>query len=103
MNATARTLDARTRIFLKHILYATDFSPAADAALPYVLGLAKQYGATVHAVHVRFPATYPIVAPEAMPQVLEAQEEQAKFEAKILHETLGNVSHDVTITEGDVW
>lgn len=103
MNATARTLEGHTRISLKHILYATDFSPAADAALPYVLGLAKQYGATVHAVHVRFPATYPIVVPEAMPQVLEAQEEQAKFEAKILHETLGSVSHDVTITEGDVW
>ena len=91
MNATA----TRTRISLKHILYATDFSPAAEAALPYVKGLSNQYGAKVHAVHVRFPATYPIVGPEALPQVMEAAEEQAKFEAQQLHEMLTGVPHDV--------
>jgi nucleotide-binding universal stress UspA family protein len=99
MNATA----TRTRISLKHILYATDFSPAAEAALPYVKGLSNQYGAKVHAVHVRFPATYPIVGPEALPQVMEAAEEQAKFEAQQLHEMLHSVPHDVTVSEGDLW
>ena len=104
MNATAaRTVDARTRILLKNILYATDFSKAAGAALPYALGLAKQYGAKVHAVHVRFPATYPIAGPEAMPQILEAAEVQAKIEAQELQETFANVPHDVTIAEGEVW
>ena len=68
MNAVA----TKARIALKNILFATDFSPAAEAALPYAIGLAKQYGAKVHGLHVRFPATYPIVGPEAMPQVLEA-------------------------------
>jgi nucleotide-binding universal stress UspA family protein len=99
MNATA----TRTRISLKHILYATDFSPAAEAALPYVKGLSNQYGAKVHAVHVRFPATYPIVGPEALPQVMAAAEEQAKFEAQQLHEMLTGVPHDVTVSEGDLW
>src|ERR1700730_15743555 len=99
MNATA----TRTRISLKHILYATDFSLAAEAALPYVKGLSKQYGATVHAVHVRFPATYPLVGPEAMPQIIEAAEEQAKFEEQKLHEEFSSVPHDVFISEGDLW
>ena len=63
----------------------------------------KQYGAKVHGLHVRFPATYPIVGPEAMPQVLEAAEEQAKFEAQQLHEMFATVPHEVTITEGDLW
>ncbi len=94
---------AKTRIALKNILFATDFSPSAESALVYALGLAKQYGAKVHGLHVRFPATYPIVGPEAMPQVLEAAEEQAKFEAKQLHEMLASVPHEVTITEGDLW
>jgi nucleotide-binding universal stress UspA family protein len=94
---------ARKRIALKNILFATDFSPAAEAALPYAIGLAKQYGAKVHGLHVRFPATYPIVGPEAMPQVLEAAEEQAKFEAKQLHEMLESVPHEVTVAEGDLW
>src|SRR6202790_3881366 len=99
MNAVA----AKTRIALKNILFATDFSPAAEAALPYAIGLAKQYGAKVHGLHVRFPATYPIVGPEAMPQVIEAAEEQAKFEAQQMHEMLATVPHGVTITEGDLW
>jgi nucleotide-binding universal stress UspA family protein len=38
-----------------------------------------------------------------MPQVLEAAEEQAKFEAKQLHEMLGSVPHEVTVAEGDLW
>src|SRR5580700_1758244 len=99
MNATA----AKTRVALNSILFATDFSPAAEAALPYAIGLAKQYGGKVHAVHVRFPATYPIVGPEALPQVMEAAEEQAKFEAQQLHEMLHSVPHDVTVSEGDLW
>ena len=99
MNATG----TKTRISLKNILFATDFSPTAEAALPYAIGLAKQYGARVHGLHVRFPATYPIVGPEALPQVMEAAEEQAKFEAKQMHEMLENVPHGVTVTEGDLW
>jgi nucleotide-binding universal stress UspA family protein len=99
MNAVA----TKTRIALKNILFATDFSPAAEAALPYAIGLAKQYGAKVHGLHVRYPATYPIVGPEAMPQVLEAAEEQAKFEARQLHEMLGSVPHEVTVAEGELW
>jgi nucleotide-binding universal stress UspA family protein len=99
MNATA----TRTRISLKNILYATDFSPAAEAALPYVKGLSKQYEAKVHAVHVRLPATYPIVGPEMMPQYIEAAEEQAKFEAQELHQMLASVPHDVSVSEGDLW
>ena len=99
MNATA----TQTRISLKNILYATDFSPAAEAALAYVKALSKQYDAKVHALHVRLPATYPIVGPEMMPEVMEVAEEQAKFEAQELHEMLANVPHDVAVTEGDLW
>jgi nucleotide-binding universal stress UspA family protein len=99
MNAVA----TKTRIALNNILFATDFSPAAEGALPYAIGLAKQYGAKVHGLHVRFPATYPIVGPEAMPQVLEAAEEQAKLEAQQMHQMLAGVPHDVTVIEGELW
>jgi len=99
MNATA----TQARISFRNILYATDFSPAADAALPYAKGLANQYGATVHALHVRMPVTYPIVGPEAMPQVIEAAEELAKLEAQRLHDMFPNVPHDVCVAEGDLW
>jgi nucleotide-binding universal stress UspA family protein len=99
MNATA----AKARIALKNILYATDFSPAAEAALPYAIGLAKQYGAKVHGLHARFPAAYPIVGPEAMPQIMEASEEQAKFEVQQMRDMLAGVTNEVTVGEGDAW
>lgn len=99
MNATGTA----TRIALKNIVFATDFSPSAEAALPYALGLAKQYGARLHGLHVRFPATYPIVGPEGMPQILEAAQEQAEFEAKQIHEMLAGVPHEVTVAEGELW
>ncbi len=99
MNATA----TKTRISLKNILFATDFSPAAEAALPYAIGLAQRYGGTVHALHVRFPATYPVVGPEAMPQVMQAAEEQAKIEAQQLHQMLTGIPHEVSVGEGEVW
>jgi len=97
------TAATKTRVAFKNILFANDFSPSAIAALPYATGLAKQYGAKVHGLHVRFPATYPIVGPEAMPQIIEAAEEQAKFEAKQMHELLAGVPHEVSIIEGDLW
>ena len=39
-------------ILLKHILVATDFGEASDAALSYGRDLARTYGATLHVVHV---------------------------------------------------
>jgi nucleotide-binding universal stress UspA family protein len=98
-----KAVAAPERIALKNILFATDFSPAAEGALPFAIGLAKQYGAKIHGLHVRFPATYPIVGPEAMPQVLEAAEEQAKFEAQQLHQMFAGMPHEVTVAEGDLW
>jgi nucleotide-binding universal stress UspA family protein len=39
-------------IQLKHILVATDFSEASDAALVYGRALARSFGATLHLLHV---------------------------------------------------
>jgi nucleotide-binding universal stress UspA family protein len=99
MNATA----TKARISLRNIIFATDFSPAAEAALPYAIGLAQRYGGKVHGLHVRFPATYPVVGPEAMPQVMQAAEEQAKIESQQLHQMLAGVPHEVSVGEGEVW
>ena len=39
-------------IAYKKILFCTDFSSYAQAALPYAVDLAKKYGATLHLLHV---------------------------------------------------
>jgi len=44
-----------TRIALKSILYLTDFSEPSEAALPFAVAIARDYGAKVHALHVLTP------------------------------------------------
>ena len=39
-------------VAFNHILFCTDFSESANAALPFALDLTKKYGATLHIVHV---------------------------------------------------
>ncbi|HSB07038.1 MAG TPA: universal stress protein [Thermodesulfobacteriota bacterium] len=39
-------------VHFNNILYCTDFSEVAKAALPYAIDLTKKYGATLHIVHV---------------------------------------------------
>jgi nucleotide-binding universal stress UspA family protein len=92
-----------TRISIKNLLYATDLSPAAEAALPYVRGLAQHYGARVHAVHVRLPSTYPLVGPEAMPDIMEAEEIETRQASESMHHILAGVPHEVVIGMGDIW
>ena len=44
-----------TRMSLKSVLYLTDFSEISEAALPFALAVASNYGAKVHALHVLTP------------------------------------------------
>jgi nucleotide-binding universal stress UspA family protein len=53
--AAATTMPIQHTLSLKKILHATDFSDAANTALPLVAALAKRYDATVSLVHVMPP------------------------------------------------
>jgi nucleotide-binding universal stress UspA family protein len=52
-------------ITLKNILVATDFGEAADAALNYGRALARNFGATLHVVHVAHPVYATPIAGES--------------------------------------
>jgi nucleotide-binding universal stress UspA family protein len=99
MKATA----ARTRIALKNILYATDFSPVAEAAAPFAAEIARRYGARVFAVHVRAPQVTGLVPPESWQVVREAEEKQATEQAEHLKSLFRGVENEVTVTEGGIW
>lgn len=98
-----QTVAAEKRIALKNILFATDFSPVAEEAMGYAIGFARQYGAKVHALHVRLPGTFPVVDPDYIPVAIEAAKEQAQVEAQQLHEMFKGIPHEVTVVEGDLW
>jgi len=98
-----KAVQARTRIALKNILFATDFSPAADAAAPFAIQMAKSYGAKVYGLHVDLFDDYTSAAPEAWAMMAEAQEKQSKEHARLLNEQLAGIHHDVMIGQGNVW
>jgi nucleotide-binding universal stress UspA family protein len=98
-----KAVQARTRITLKNILFATDFSQAADAAAPIAIQIARRYGAKVYGVHVNRSDDYTGVAPNAWAAMAEAAEKETKEDAGRLNEQLQGIEHEVVIGEGNLW
>jgi nucleotide-binding universal stress UspA family protein len=98
-----QAVQARTRITLKNILFATDFSQAAGAAAPIAIQIARRYGAKVYGVHVNRFDDYTAAAPSAWAAMAEAAEKETKEDAGRLNEQLQSVEHEVVIGEGNLW
>lgn len=98
-----KAVEARTRITLKNILFATDFSEAADAAASIALEIARRYGAKVYGVHVNRFGDYTGVAPNAWAAMAEAAEKENQEDGARLNEQLQSVEHEVVIGEGSTW
>ena len=97
------TVEAARRIALKRILFATDFSPYSNAALPYALAIAHQYRARLYGAHVLSSDDYLVFSPEAWPVHLQ-QEEQLQQEAvSRLEQQLKGLPHQALCGVGDVW
>jgi nucleotide-binding universal stress UspA family protein len=96
-----KAVQARSRITLKNILFATDFSPAADLAAPIAVQIAQRYGAKVYGVHVNRFDDYTASAPTAWAAMAEAAERETKVQAQQLNKQLEGVEHEVVIGEGN--
>ena len=98
-----KTLETSKRIALKNILFATDFSPYSNAALPYALAIARQYGAKLFGAHVVPSEDYLFTAPESWPAHIQREEQLEQEVAARLEEQLRGVQHEVLFGVGDVW
>ncbi len=98
MKATA----TRTRIELRNVLYATDFSDAALAAMPYAKEIAKRYGAQLAVLHVRPPVVNPATPPETWASAEEAAGIQDEIRSKELGKEFAEFHADILLPEGDV-
>ncbi len=92
-------VEVGTRIDLKNILYLTDFSQPSEAALPFAVSVAREYGAKIYAFHVFIPAVYTYTTPEVTEVSIEAQEDAAKLNMQRLGAQLAGLSHE-SILEG---
>lgn len=97
-------LEQQTRLSLKNILFATDFSDASEAAVPYALGLARRYGSTILVAHVIPPEVERSIPPGAMPKGFD----EARFFAEQAMTAflgctfLSGAPHEVLLDKGSI-
>ena len=90
------------RVTLKNILYATDFSPAAENAMKYAGALAKSFGAKLYALHVQEPANYAL-PPELWQSAEQACKEQMTQLRNAMVRAFPGVLSETIVGEGGLW
>jgi nucleotide-binding universal stress UspA family protein len=95
-----KTVEAGRRIELKNVLFATDFSPCSNAALPYALSVARRYGATLHVAHVMPDILF--VSPENWQAVAEEEDKGIQEYVEQLENQLQGLPHQVLTPRGEI-
>jgi nucleotide-binding universal stress UspA family protein len=100
-----KLMDAKTRVVVRNILMAVDFSPSSSGALAYATAIARRYGSRIYLAHVIRPDVYQLVSPEAMETVLDQARHYAEQQmAKILVSgRLRGIPHQVLLGQGELW
>ncbi|HXQ26058.1 MAG TPA: universal stress protein [Candidatus Acidoferrales bacterium] len=93
---------AGARITLKTILFATDFSPAANSALPYATDLASRFGAKFVMVHAKEPPNYAL-PPDAWRTPDDATEAGIQELKNALAKSSPKIESEFRIGEGQAW
>ncbi len=96
------TAEIRTRITIKNLLFATDFSPVSEAGFQYAEAIARRFGSKLHAVHVVPLNAYKYVPGGAGAVPWDIDEQETKKEMKHLDDRMDGLPHDVVIVRGDV-
>ena len=96
---------ANLRLALKNILFTTDFTPASDAALPYLTALARWYGSKIVVVHCVEPEPILNMPMEPLPQDIDfnwrtAQGKMADF---LKSHPLEDTAHETLLLQGNLW
>jgi len=98
------SLDSTARARFAHILFPTDFSPAAERALPYALEIARRYHATIHVANIRNQSgMYAAVPPEAWAQLEKLEAESRREYQRHLEQELIGTSHEILFGSGEIW
>ena len=98
-----KLVSTMTRIALKNVLVATDFSPLSEPALLWAKAIARRYESQLYVTHVISPAETALVPPEYWGSTQEAIEEAATREMEGLDTNLRGVAHKMLLQHGGVW
>ena len=99
-----RAIESGTRLVLKNFLFLTDFSEPSEEAIPFAIGLAREYEAKLHALHVLTPVPLKYATPEATSAAIEGIEEGAQAGMQRLESQLAGVTYETILVRGEsVW
>ena len=97
------TVEIGKRIALKNILFATDFSPCSNAALPYALSIARRFGVTLHGAYVKpTEAEVFFASPESWPTVAADEDQRVHGYIEELEKQFQGLPHTVLTPRGKV-
>jgi nucleotide-binding universal stress UspA family protein len=92
------------RVSVKNILFPTDFSPAAQWAVPFVRKIAQEYDAKVTTLHVAIPDVFTYMTPDSPKAAIGLQEEWSQEQMKRMEAELPGICNQVVVRSApDVW
>jgi len=98
-------LQVPIRLALKKLLFATDFSPVSEAALPFAVAIARRFESSIQAVHVLSPGELAPL-PDGAPVLMEGAIERAEQEMGRLlaSDAFEGVPHEGRVRSGvEIW
>jgi nucleotide-binding universal stress UspA family protein len=95
----------QTEISIDNVLFATDFSPAAEVAFTYALAIAARYDSKLYIVHVINTESFELLEPESASLMIKKAHDEAerrinKFLLEPLH--LERDRYEVIVAEGAI-
>jgi nucleotide-binding universal stress UspA family protein len=96
------TQPAKSSAAFENILFATDFSPAANAALRHAAGLATSFAANLWAIHVKEPVDY-AMPPEIWQYAQQTVDLELDQVRKLLLKEYPHLKTEVSQGEGGFW
>lgn len=96
--------ESKTQAAFKHILFATDFSPASGVAFCYAANIQERYHAQLDVTYVINLEPFDLMAPRATASVLDGIREQArkKIESMLATQGIASDRSRIIVAEGAV-
>ena len=98
-----KAVQARARISFKKILFCTDFSSAANVALPYAAELAQHFGATLFGFHARLADHYAFVLEGGAPKEPVLTDQEIRHNIQTMLDRFPDVEREAILGKGEVW
>ncbi len=94
-------------ISLKNVLFATDFSPTSDSALPYATAFCRRFGSTLHVAHVLSDANLALMTGGvdyvSVNTIYDDAVNQAQEKIRQITARLGQIPCQTYVRHGQVW